>query len=101
VQERSGNEKDHILVDLSEIDIRDINLLNLCAKLIPEDSRTAMRRLIHDGSVKLDGVKVLDSNAIVGFLGDNLIVSIGKHRSFKVTRKREPVLSSVKTTNSP
>ena len=58
---------------------RDSSLIDVLVDCQFTESRSAARRLIEQGAVKLDSVKILDINTKLGE-SDNVILQVGKRR---------------------
>ncbi|KIO77811.1 tyrosyl-tRNA synthetase [Pedobacter lusitanus] len=85
-QSRSFQEKNFTVVSIAEL-IRDhdqLNLLDLCAFLRKDESRSALKRLIDSGGVAVNDHKMTDSYGLLKISGP-VRIRMGKRGYFEVT----------------
>jgi len=71
------------VVKLKENNITVLQLLKLC---LPEESTSALRRLVQQGAVEKDDIKLLNANAILD-LTKEFVLKCGKRSWFHITRE--------------
>lgn len=69
-------------IQIVKIEGKEISTVDLIISLDHTISKSAARRLIEGGGIRLDGEKLLNNNIL--FLKENSIIHIGKKQSFKI-----------------
>jgi tyrosyl-tRNA synthetase len=69
------------VIKIKETRIMLLQLLKLC---LPGDSTSTLRRLVQQGAVEKDGVRLSDSNAVLDVTGE-FVLKCGKRRWFRIS----------------
>ncbi|MBQ4084133.1 MAG: tyrosine--tRNA ligase [Alphaproteobacteria bacterium] len=84
VQQKGFDSKTFTPVEISSLGtITGMTLVNLCSALVPEQSKSALRRLIESGAVSLNDEKVTDVN-MTPVIETGLKIKIGKRQFFEL-----------------
>lgn len=62
-----------------------VTLLELLRRCLPDESLSALRRLIADGAVRLDGVRALTDPDQRHPVSSGDVIKVGKRRWFRIT----------------
>jgi len=84
VQQKGFDTKTFTPVEIASLgDTNGLTLVNLCATLVPEQSKSALRRLIESGAVSLNDEKAVDVN-MTPVIEAGLKIKIGKRQFFEL-----------------
>ena len=84
VQQKGFDSKTFTPTEISSLgDTAGMTLVNLCSALVPEQSKSALRRLIESGAVSLNDEKVTDVN-MTPVIETGLKIKIGKRQFFEL-----------------
>lgn len=88
VQAKDLNAKEYKNINLSEFNISlNADIISLLQLLIPEQSKSALRRLIEGGGVALNGQKITNIDLKILELPDNAKLKVGKRGFFNIIKK--------------
>ncbi len=65
----------------------EINIVDLIMETNSASSASASRRLIEQGAVKLDGIKIADIKALIHINSDGSVLKVGKRKFIKILKK--------------
>lgn len=85
-QNKDFEEKNFIPVAVSSLGLNsdEVDLVELCSKLLEKQSKSAIRRLIENGAVRVNDEKIMDAKTLVKLNG-MLKLKIGKRNFFEIT----------------
>ncbi len=87
VQAKDMEAKEYQPVTLSQAGIpEDSDIIALLQKLQPEQSKSALRRLVEGGGVSLDGEKITDTECKIKNLPESFKLKVGKRGYFEISR---------------
>ena len=83
VQQKGFESKTFEPFAITDLPTENLTLVNLCAALVPEQSKSALRRLIESGAVSLNDEKITDVNSLPA-IQKGLKIKIGKRQFFEL-----------------